>query len=133
MSGIDWHEVDEVFQAARDVTSVAERTAWLDARCGGRPELRAEVSSLLAAYDASDAFLRPLGLGGASSPLAEGAAPPHGPIYDAGAVVGDWRLIRQIGQGGMGAVFLAERADGVFTQQVAIKVTRASVADRDAA
>lgn len=147
MSGIDWQEVDEVFQAARDVASVAERTAWLDARCDGRPELRAEVSSLLAAYDASDAFLRPLGVAGALPPEAprfEGQ--PHGttPIagepvlppdstHDAGAVVGDWRLIRQIGQGGMGAVFLAERADGVFTQQVAIKVTRASVADRDAA
>jgi eukaryotic-like serine/threonine-protein kinase len=133
MSGIDWHEVDEVFQAARDVTSVADRTAWLDARCAGRPDLRTEVSSLLAAYDASDAFLQPLGLGGASSLIVEGAGAPHSSTYDAGTVVGDWRLIRQIGQGGMGAVFLAERADGVFTQQVAIKVTRASVADRDAA
>ena len=63
MSGINWHEVDEVFQAARDVTSVAERTAWLDARCAGRPDLHAEVSSLLSAYDESDAFLQPLGLG----------------------------------------------------------------------
>ena len=55
----DWDEVDEIFQAARDVASVAERTAWLDSRCAGRPDLHAEVLSLLAAYDASDAFLRP--------------------------------------------------------------------------
>jgi serine/threonine protein kinase/tetratricopeptide (TPR) repeat protein len=125
MSGINWHEVDEVFQAARDVTSVAERTAWLDARCAGRPDLHGEVSSLLAAYDASDAFLQPLGL------TASASAPPSQP--DAGTVLDAWRLIREIGQGGMGTVFLAERADGAFTQQVAIKITRASVADRDAA
>lgn len=121
MSGINWDEVDEIFQAARDVTSVAERTAWLDARCAGRPDLHAEVSSLLAAYDESDAFLQPLG-------LADASPPAH-----SGAILGAWRLIREIGQGGMGTVFLAERADGAFTQQVAIKITRASVADRDAA
>lgn len=40
----------------------------------------------------------------------------------AGDVLGNWRLIEKIGQGGMGSVFRAERADGVFEQQVAIKV-----------
>jgi eukaryotic-like serine/threonine-protein kinase len=126
MSGMNWQEVDEVFQAARDVLSVAERTAWLDARCAGRPDLHAEVSSLLSAYDASDAFLQPLGLGSGNARTAP-ASTYTGETIDA------WRLMREIGQGGMGTVFLAERADGAFTQQVAIKITRASVTDRDAA
>ena len=102
--------------------SVAERTAWLDARCAGRPDLHAEVSSLLAAYDASDAFLQPLGSAtpDATAPALRRPAPRRG--IEAGTPIGAWRLIREIGQGGMGTVFLAERADGVFTQQVAIKI-----------
>jgi eukaryotic-like serine/threonine-protein kinase len=137
----DWNEVDEIFQAARDVAGAAERTAWLAARCAGRPDLHAEVASLLSAYDSSDAFLQPLSVsmvgvsmvGGAmagGAMLLEQGAEPAAP---AGTRIGPWRLIREIGRGGMGAVFLAERADGAFTQQVAIKITRASVADRDAA
>ena len=55
----DWNEVDEIFQAARDVGGAAERTAWLAVRCAGRPDLHAEVASLLSAYDSSDAFLQP--------------------------------------------------------------------------
>src|SRR5690606_14976003 len=41
-----------------------------------------------------------------------------------GERVGPWRFIRLIGRGGMGQVYLAERADGAFTQEVAIKVLR---------
>ncbi len=41
---------------------------------------------------------------------------------EAGDVLGTWKLIEKIGEGGMGSVFLAERTDGVFEQQVAIKV-----------
>ncbi len=49
-----------------------------------------------------------------------------------GDVVGAWRLVREIGRGGMGAVFFAERADGHFKQQAAIKLIR-GLADPDTA
>jgi serine/threonine protein kinase len=47
--------------------------------------------------------------------------------------VGPYRLIEKIGHGGMGDVYVAERADGLFTHRVAIKVIRASMRDRDVA
>src|SRR5260370_3436088 len=44
---------------------------------------------------------------------------------------GAYRILREIGRGGMGSVFLAERADGAFQQQVALKLIRRSFADRE--
>lgn len=46
------------------------------------------------------------------------------PIGHAGEVIGNWRALRMIGRGGMGEVWLGERADGLFTRQVAIKFIR---------
>ena len=45
----------------------------------------------------------------------------------AGAIVGPYRLVREIGRGGMGVVWLAERADGGFDQRVALKLMRATL------
>ena len=49
----------------------------------------------------------------------------------AGTQLGAFRLIEKIGEGGMGAVFRAERADGAFTQEVAAKVMRSAIVDAD--
>jgi non-specific serine/threonine protein kinase/serine/threonine-protein kinase len=82
--------------------------------------VRERVRALLAAHDrisASDVDTA------VDTPLANGPA--------AGDLVGAYRLIEKVGVGGMGEVFRAERADGVFTQQVAVKVTRANVGHPD--
>ncbi len=128
MSVPDWNEVDEVFQAALEGPP-DEREAVLDRLCGGDDALRREVVSLLEAHDASTDFLRPM----APLPLDEAGAPVDvGAPADVGATVGAYRLVEPIGHGGMGTVFLAERTDGAFAHRVAVKVMRATLADRDA-
>ncbi|MFO1338121.1 MAG: serine/threonine-protein kinase [Burkholderiaceae bacterium] len=51
-----------------------------------------------------------------------GAAGPGAPAFEAGQAIGPYRLVRLLGEGGMGTVWLAERADGAFTRQVAMKL-----------
>ena len=117
-----WARVSELFADALDIDADG-RAAWLDRQCGDDAELRREVESLLA----SDAPLR------ADQALIEavGAA-----IADASAAVvpidvrqriGPYRILREIGHGGMATVFLAVRDDDEFDQRVAIKVVRGAL------
>lgn len=79
------------------------RDALLEEACGTRPDLAGRVRALLAQLDEGDTG-------------AEAAADETG-----GTVIGPYRLLRRIGRGGMGEVFLAERADGAWQRQVALK------------
>jgi serine/threonine-protein kinase len=79
------------------------------------PARRAELESLLAAALADDPFLTP-GSALRRELLDDEDAPA------AGSLVGAYRIVAELGEGGMGRVFLGERADGLFDRQVAIKV-----------
>jgi non-specific serine/threonine protein kinase/serine/threonine-protein kinase len=125
MSAMDWDEVDEVFQAALELAK-PDRSAFLELRCGEATDLRAQVESLISAHDSSPGFLAPLGAVGDLGPAFADAPQP-------GSVVGAYRLVRELGQGGMGTVFLATRADGTFEHEVAVKITRGPVSDRSVA
>ncbi len=108
-----WREVDRVFAAALE-RSAAERGAFLAAACAGDSELRREVESLLAADERIGDFLeRPAG-------ELLGVLPLGGD----GGRVGPYRLLRRIGSGGMGAVYLARRDDEQYERLVAVKVLR---------
>ena len=139
-----WDRVKEVFQ---DVLALPleERTAALDAACGADRELRAEVQSLLAAHLAAGSFAdRPAIDALAASPIvaAESAAAstddesspaPSAAAYSAsdrtettlspGTLLGRYEVVRSIGKGGMGEVFLAR--DLELGREVAIKVVPA--------
>ena len=94
---------------------------YLDRACAGDASLRAEVETLLAADRDAAAFLdRP------AADLAPEllATPDDAEPGLEGRRVGPWRIVREVGRGGMGTVYLAERADGAFEQQVALKVVR---------
>ncbi len=113
-----WLRVREVFDVVADLPA-AERDAALREACrtpAGEPDadLRTDVEALLDA-DWPTSFL--------DVPAADGAAalvvPPEAEA--AGAQVGAWRVIREVGRGGMGAVYLVERADGAYKQQAALK------------
>lgn len=103
----------------------AERSAWLvDQRVAANVATR--VNELLGAEDMLGTFL--------AEPLAP-TLPGHlsAPLPAAGDVFGAWRLVREIGAGTMGVVFLAERADGRYEQRVAIKLMRSLGWSHDAA
>jgi tetratricopeptide (TPR) repeat protein len=108
MTGDSWGAVEELLAAALEIDP-SGREAWLDARCSGRPELRAEVASLIAAHNDAGEFLRT-------------PSDDHIPASEIGRMVGRFRITALIGEGGMGRVFRAERADGAYTEQVAIKL-----------
>src|SRR5262245_13894145 len=79
-----------------------QRADYLDQACGDDPELRREVESLLRAHDASGSFLQEPPPGPQPTvterPLTEGP----------GTVIGSYKLLQQIGEGGMGVVYMAE-------------------------
>ena len=94
-----------------------ERAAWLRAHCDDA-DLRGEAERLLAAHERSSGILdEPLYL--LSDTLAEASPKPT-----AGRHIGPYRMVRLLEHGGMGSVYLAERADGQFEQQVALKLLR---------
>jgi serine/threonine-protein kinase len=99
-----------------------ERRLFLAAAAANEPEARAEVERLLAAHEAAGRFLEaPIDPASAAA-LIEPSA--DSPAVEGGRI-GPYRLVREIGQGGMGHVYLAERDDGMFEQQVALKVVDA--------
>ena len=137
-----WADVYQRFADTLDVPAGA-RQAHLEAATAGRPEVRAEVLALLAAHDASSDFLpapatgpprdTPLAARADADPRDAAAAPDGGDAIEPGTLAGPWRLLDLLGEGGMGRVFRAERADGAYAQQVAVKLTRLSLLDREAA
>ncbi len=110
-----WERVKDLFDAAlrRDP---AERSDFLALACSGDDLLRSEVESLLSAYARSDQLSRP-------ADFDQYATQKQGPRQ-----IGPYRLIRKIGEGGMGQVWLAEQSKPL-PRQVAIKLIRAGLYD----
>jgi hypothetical protein len=117
MTPARWNEVREILAQLLDL-SPAERAAPLAAL---DPEMRREVEPLLAYEKDVTAFLSPDAL----------ASMTRAPDTGAPARVGPYRVIREIGRGGMGAVYLAQRDDGQFEKQVAIKLLPALLRSAD--
>ncbi|MEM8997177.1 MAG: serine/threonine-protein kinase, partial [Acidobacteriota bacterium] len=107
-----WTVLESVFNGAVELAP-EEREAYLDRACAGHPSLRACVVSLLA-QDGATGWLRGDVAGGAEDL-------PTGRDWS-GRELGPYRLVRKLGEGGMGSVYLAERSDGEYQQSVAIKV-----------
>jgi serine/threonine protein kinase/WD40 repeat protein len=116
----DFQREQAIFLAAVEAGGAAERGAVLDRECGGDAGLRQRVEALLAAHDA------------------EGSLPPAGPAVDetraldamAGVIVaGRYKLLQEIGQGGMGVVWMAEQRSPV-RRLVAVKLIKAGMDSR---
>ncbi len=115
-----WAAVEELFLNALDCAA-PRRSAVLDAEPD--PGVRAAAASLLAALDSADGFLDGLGDRPLSLLLGDDSdGPADRETLAAGDRVGVWRLVREVGRGGMGVVWLAERSDGAFAQHVALKM-----------
>jgi serine/threonine protein kinase/tetratricopeptide (TPR) repeat protein len=119
MRSEEWREVEELLDAALEL-GPAERREFV-AHIGA-PALRREVESLLACETGADRFLDAPALAFSADFFGDGEA------GRAGQHIGPYRVVRVLGRGGMGTVYLAERADGEFEQRVALKVVRRSFA-----
>jgi serine/threonine protein kinase/Tol biopolymer transport system component len=132
-----WAEVEGLYVAALE-REESERAAFLKEACAGDEALRREVESLLAQEKRAKSFLEVPAAEVAAKVLARERGSREA-LKDAGSAVletttsldedsmvgrrlGVYQLVRRIGQGGMGTVFLAVRADGEFRQKVAIKL-----------
>jgi serine/threonine protein kinase/tetratricopeptide (TPR) repeat protein len=111
---VDPTDLHDIFDRAVELAS-AERAALLDQRCGRNDDLRREVERLLSAHDSLGAAFEPTTDSGADSPAAWSAPPEF---------VGPYRILKELGRGGVGAVFLAVRDDDEYRKQVAIKLLR---------
>ena len=107
-----------------------DRAAWLADACGGDDVLRREVESLLVADAGADAggflHIAAIARGGAAEAVASTAREALGLV--SGRRVGPYEIVRELGHGGMGVVYLAARVDLAFDKQVAIKVVRSGFA-----
>ena len=118
-----WRTIERILDTAFDLPPF-EREAWIDEACGGDADLRARVLALLDADQSAGGLLDESADHLARDLLGETQA-PAGPTAAAPLTeVPPWRIVGEIGEGGMGRVYLAERADGQFEQRVALKVVR---------
>src|SRR6185436_10376659 len=118
-----WRRVEAILDQALELPAEGH-AAFLDRACAGDPGLRARVEALLAADGTAGDFLEhPVSAALLDDPGDEPVDPEHG------RVIGAWRLVRELGHGGMGTVYLGEREGGAFEQKVAIKVIRQPMPD----
>ena len=117
-----WRELSPYLDEALSLTSDG-RVAWLAAISARDPALGADLEALLADHEGLEASRY---LEGADTP---GQRPDDKPSL-AGQIVGAYRLLSPIGQGGMGSVWLAERCDGRFEGRVAIKLLNIALMGR---
>ena len=109
---------EEIFLRAVEKKTPAERAAFLDGACGTDTSLRAEVESLLASDQEASGFLEEPLFGGAVDTIDQPS------INECpGTQIGRYKLLHQIGEGGMGVVFMAEQREPV-RRKVALKIIK---------
>ncbi len=113
MNSERWNKIQSLFEKALDLNP-SERENFLKSKCSDDKELFDEVASLLLADEKQHSIFS----GSAADYLTVGDSSLDGKTF------GNYRAIKQIGSGGMGSVYLAERADGHFEQKVALKVVK---------
>ncbi len=121
-----WREIEDLYFAAEELPQ-SERAAFLDRRCAGREGLRLKIERLLVAGDTErDLVAEMVGQAAAEFHVAPSpeAEPPGSSLSRDGGDFGPYHLLAVIGQGGMGTVYRAERVDGEYRQEVAIKIIR---------
>lgn len=98
------------------------RDRWIDTLSGSRADLRPTLRRMLSATSAPETsdvinLVRPI-----AAAVHAAAAPPEASELQSGEHIGPYQLVREIGRGGMGFVWLANRADGAFKRSVALKL-----------
>jgi non-specific serine/threonine protein kinase/serine/threonine-protein kinase len=117
-----WERLEEIFAAALTRTA-EERAAYLEQTCAGDDELRQRVEALLRHSDATAGFI--VGAIDVTEPTSVGQRFAAERL----TVIGPYRLIRELGQGGMGEVWLAEQSEPI-RREVALKLIKLGMDSR---
>lgn len=117
MSSIRWKRLNELFHDALAVPP-ADRAEFVSRACADDPALASEALQLLSAHTRDVGLMEQPAIVGAELWQEDDGSSVIGRRF------GAYRVLREIGRGGMGAVYLAERADGGFDQRVALKVVK---------
>jgi len=116
-------DVKSIFGRALEIESPAALAAYLEEACGANAGLRAEIEGLLRYHRIAGEFM--------GRPLAADATDDYETITERpGTVIGPYKLMEQIGQGGMGLVFVAEQQHPV-RRKVALKIIKPGMDTRD--
>lgn len=113
-----WERIKEIFATVIEEPQELRRARAAEL-CAGDERLRSEIESWLDSYEEADEFLE--------SPVTR--QPEISRLRVEGRTFGHYTIEHEIGRGGMGAVYLANRSDGEFEQKVALKIVRQSIAE----
>ena len=116
-----WQRVEEIFQAALDLTP-EDRPRYVSEVCAEDTALKRDVESLLLQYDSAGELLEEPIYGNTELNMLESFVEEKDPMI--GRRLGSYRIEREIGRGGMGAVYEASRADNEFNKRAAIKLVK---------
>ena len=115
---------NEVFLKAMEIESQDQRRRFVDQNCGSDAELRAQVESLVAAAQRAGDFLQAPEGGVDAATVAPAPALTAAVLSERpGTVIGRYKLLQQIGEGGMGVVYMAEQTVPV-RRKVALKIIK---------
>ena len=109
----------DIFLTAAELASLPERQAYLDSACAGQEALRHEVDDMLRHHDQLGSFLRP---------PADNSEITIDQVFTErpGTMIGPYKLLQQIGEGGMGTVYMAEQTEPI-KRKVALKIIKAGM------
>jgi TolB-like protein/Flp pilus assembly protein TadD len=133
-----WKKIEAIVQSALDIESSAERYRFVANTCAGDEELKREVEQLIAAANDADSFIESpaWAVGGLLDSVTQKKIRDsldeqieNADSFDetddfTGKKIGVFELKKELGRGGMGAVYLAERVDGEFHQKAAVKLIK---------
>jgi eukaryotic-like serine/threonine-protein kinase len=117
LTAAEWARIEALYPQLAELSG-PERVRLLDRECADEPRVRRELEAMIAAADTEDGLLD------GQVALTSTAARPTVEELAAGTRMGSWKVRSLIGHGGMGEVYLAERADGAYAMNAAIKLLK---------
>jgi serine/threonine protein kinase/Tol biopolymer transport system component/tetratricopeptide (TPR) repeat protein len=114
-----WKKLELLFEAALQ-RAPEERAAYLDEACAGDDTLRNQAEALINSYEQAGSFIESPALAADLDQTLQIKSPT--PLI--GRRIGSYKIVREIGRGGMGSIFLAVRADDEYQKRVAIKLIK---------